>query len=94
MWHIMLCGLLALPALFELEPPRNVEKHLLTEQPCESCATCAKCVENSGTHEQPNAESDGHQTRSHALPSLGARRFASDRHKLFHRTHRALGWRR
>lgn len=46
MWHIMLCGLLALPASVELGSLENLQKPVLTEQSCESCATCAKCAKN------------------------------------------------
>lgn len=51
MWHIMLCGLLALPALSEFDLREKSEKALLTEQNCESCPTCAKCAKNDGFHE-------------------------------------------
>lgn len=49
MSHIMLCSLLALFALSEFEPLRNLEKPTLTPNLRESCAKCAnsaKCAKD------------------------------------------------
>ena len=58
MWHIMLCGLLALPALSEFDLREKNENPVLTSQKCESCATCAKCAKSATDDEQRYARND------------------------------------
>lgn len=52
MWHILLCTLLALPALSEFDLREKSEKPVLTEQKCESCATCGKCAKDNATNDK------------------------------------------
>lgn len=58
MWHIMLCGLLALPALSEFDLREKSEKVVLTEENCESCPTCAKCAKSATDERQFDASND------------------------------------
>lgn len=58
MWHIMLCGLLALPASIELGPRENRAEVVLTEPKCESCPTCAKCAKCAKDEEHEHAKND------------------------------------
>lgn len=48
MWHIMLCGLLALPACVELDRRQKGAEMGLTERNGDACATRAKCAKTHG----------------------------------------------
>lgn len=94
MWHIMLCGLLALPLSNELDQRKKSEVALLTEQNSESCATCAKCAKKSELRDENTGNCATEMREISATHNVVARRSCANRRWLARKPHIALGWRR
>lgn len=91
MWHIMLCGLLALSAFSELDPREKSEKALLTEQKCESCPTCAKCAKNNATERSTDASNADEEAKRDWCAIERARRARGTRRLRWGHAHTAPG---
>jgi hypothetical protein len=94
MWHIMLCGLLALPAAVELGSLKNLENPVLTGPSCESCATCAKCAKNNATERSTDGNCATEMRELRDVREERARRRCATQRRFRGHAHIALGWRR
>lgn len=75
MWHKMWCLLLALPAVIETDAQRILEKPLLT---CEPAETCAKCAKSAKLRDRERDCPSENEARANRRP----RRFRSIRQRL------------